>query len=280
MRLSTVLERAQGLGLHDHVGWAFDEPGQFRSQAGDFLAEGLRARQRVMYIGGDETAAPAGIDGLDAAVARGQAQVTSVSVMYGRDEPVEPERQVEVFAAAAEQALTDGWTGLRVAADVTSLVAGERQREAWIRYEHLADRFMAGHPVAGMCGFDRAVVPRDTLAEALCLHPVLNPAASGFRLHTTAGTGLGLTLAGEVDRGNRQVLAAALRHARPAPEAGRLAIDATALTFIDHHGLTAFADYAAACGATVVLHTAESSAARMIARLVPMSGLEVRVVSP
>jgi anti-anti-sigma factor len=284
MRLSAVLERAQGLGLHDHVGWAFDEPGQFRSQAGAFLAEGLRERQRIIYIGGAETVAPAGITGLDAAVARGQAQVTSVAAMYTGGEPVDPEQQVGVFTAAAEQALADGWTGLRVAADVTSLVAGDRQRAAWIRYEHLADAFMARHPVAGLCGFDRAVVPAGTLAEALCLHPVLGPAASGFRFYTTAGatagTACGLALAGEIDRDCREVLAAVLRHARPAPEAGRLVIDATALNFIDHHGLSVFAEHAVESGVTAVLHTSENSVARLIARLVPMSGLEVRVGAP
>jgi anti-anti-sigma regulatory factor len=279
MRLSAVIDTAQGLTVHDHVGWAFGHPTEFRTQAGRFLSEGLAARQRIIYVAGAGTAGPGAIDGLDAALVTGQAQITSVPALYTAGETVHPKQQVDTFADAVEQALADGWTGLRVAADVTSLVLSDRQRAAWLRYEHLIDTFLTTHPVSGMCGFDRTALDRFAMAEVTCLHPVVNPDASGFRLYTADGTGCGLTLAGEIDRDSRDVLAAALRHVRPALHRGRLTIDATALSFVDHHGLAVLDDYATARDVRVVLHTEQGSIASRLAHLVPMTGLDVVVSS-
>jgi anti-anti-sigma factor len=277
MRLSAVIDKAQGLSLHDHTGWVFDDPAEFQDQAGRFLSEGLAAGQRIMYVAGSATA-PAGISGLGAAIARGQAEVTSVAALYTAGEPVDPGDQVATFARAAEQALLDGWTGLRVAADVTSLVATEPQLDAWIRYEHMADTLMAGAPIAGFCGFHRPGIESAALAEVSCVHPVLNRGSSDFRMYSRTGADGGLSLAGEIDRGETRTLAAVLRRTQAAPRNGRIVVDATRLSFIDHHGLTVLADYAAERGVRAILRTRPCSVADMIARLVPFPGLEVQVV--
>lgn len=276
MRRSGIIETARGLRRHDHVGWSFDRAAAFRADAAQFLAEGLAAHERVMYVGGADTVAP---PGMEAAVARGQAEITSVAAMYSAGEPIEPERQVATFSAAADQAIADGWTGLRVAADVTSLVRSGPQREAWIRYEHLVDSLIAGRPITGLCGFDRRVLDRDVLAQVSCQHPALSPDSSEFRFYPSPGARTGVTLAGEIDPDNRHALVAVLRAARPRPADGRITIDATALTFVDHHSLALLAAYADGLGVTAVLRTPRNSVAKMITDLVPMGGLEVQVVS-
>ncbi len=199
--------------------------------------------------------------------------------MYSDGDPVEPEQQVTTFAHAVDQALADGWTGLRVAADVTSLVRTEQQRAAWLRYEFLVDAFIAGRPVAGLCGFDRRVLDRSVLAQVSCLHPALTPDSSQFRLFSSPGAAASLALAGEIDPDNRQVLATVLRQSRPAPHDGRITVDATALAFVDHHALAVLADYASGLGVTAVLRAQRDSVAKMIADLIPIDGLEVQVVS-
>ncbi|GAA2859868.1 hypothetical protein Acy02nite_55980 [Actinoplanes cyaneus] len=277
MRLSGVVDTVGGLGLHDHVGWAFTLADDFRAIAGQFLADGLSRRERVIYVAGAGTGVPAG---LNSAVASGQAEVTSVAAMYGAGEPVEAERQIGTFADAVERALADGWAGLRVAADATSLVRTERQRAAWMRYEHLVDAFIAGTPIAGLCGFDRRVLGEAALAEVSCLHPALTPDSSEFRLYSAPGPAAGFALAGEIDPGNRPTLATVLREAHPAPRDGRITVDATALTFIDHRSLALLAEYATARGVTAVVQARPGSVTTMIADLVPMGGLEVQVVSP
>ncbi|WP_127552280.1 MEDS domain-containing protein [Actinoplanes sp. OR16] len=275
MRRSAVIDTARGLSLHDHVGWSFHDPADFRAHAGRFLAEGLDRRQRIIYIAGADETVPDDLAGLRGA----QVEITSVAQMYTAGEPVDPEEQVATFAEAKDRALADGWTGLRVAADVTSLVLTDEQRAAWIRYEYLVDGFMSQEPVSGFCGFDRTALDPTALAEVACLHPALTPDTSEFRLFTAAGAGPGLTLAGEIDPGNRHILAAALDNARPVSRDGRFTVDATALTFIDHRGLELLADYAAQRGVDAVIYTGRDSVAAMISQVVSLSGLDVRVVA-
>lgn len=274
MRRSAVIETAHGLGVHDHVGWVFGDPADFGVHAGRFLAAG----ERVIYVAGDGTTQLQGVDGLDAALSSNQAQITSVADMYCAGVPVDAQRQVAAFARATEQAITDGWTGLRVAADVTSLVLTPRQRAAWIRYEHLVDSFMVRNPVAGFCGFHRGALDGAALNQVACLHPLVNPGASEFRLYTAPRADVSLVLAGEIDLSNRQVFATALRQARPAPVADRLLVDAAPLVFIDHHGVAELAGYAAELGVTAVVYAEPDSVFAGIIRVLSMPG--VRVVAP
>ncbi|BCJ47525.1 hypothetical protein GCM10010168_18830 [Actinoplanes ianthinogenes] len=277
MRLAGVIGTPDDAGVHDHVGWAFDQPADFHTRAGRFLSAGLARRQRVVYVAGTDGAGPAGMHGLEAALATGQAQLTSVTAMYSDGEPVDPDRQVAAFAAAAGQALTDGWSGLRVAADVTSLVRTEQQRAAWARYEFLIDRHIARHPLIGMCGFQRGALDPAVLAEVTCVHPALSAGCSGFRLYAAGDPDTHAVLAGEIDRASGDLFATALRHARPEPADGRLVIDAAELAFVDHHSLAALADYATGLGVTAVMHADRDSVAAAIARIVPMAGLRVVV---
>lgn len=79
-----------------------------------------------------------GVDGFAAARANRCLQVRDLG-MYSPAEQVDPVAQVRAYAQATQQALADGYTGPRVAADVTSLVGTAPARAAFARYEHLID---------------------------------------------------------------------------------------------------------------------------------------------
>ncbi|MCE6995451.1 MEDS domain-containing protein [Saccharothrix sp. S26] len=84
---------------------------------------------------------------------------------------VGPEQQVRVCADATQEALAAGFTGLLVVADVTPLVSTPARLEAFARYEHLVDCYMATHPLAGMCAYDRVQLGDAAVAQVACLHP-------------------------------------------------------------------------------------------------------------
>ncbi|AEV84413.1 hypothetical protein ACWT_3390 [Actinoplanes sp. SE50] len=277
MRLAGIIDTPEKAGVHDHVGWVFDKPADFQVRAGRFLSAGLARRQRVVYVAGTDGDGPAEMPGWDEALASGQAELTSVRTVYSAGEPVDPERQVAAFVGAAERALQDGWSGLRVAADVTSLVLTEQQRAAWTRYELLIDAHMAHHPMTGMCGFHRTALEPSGLAAATCIHPALSEDTSAFRLYAGGHPDAHIVVAGEIDPENRLLFATTLRHARPEPLDGRLLVDASPLTFVDYRGLVELANYVADRGATAVLYADEASIAAMITRVVPLKGLQVLV---
>jgi len=178
---------------HDHIGWAFAGPGGFAAVARPFLAEGAARGERLMYVADDpDPAAVAGLAGRDAV------QVASIAEVYGDSGIVDAVSQRATFAAALAAALVDGYTGIRVAADNTSLVTDDARLRAWLRWEVVADRFMSENPVTGLCAFDRERVNVDRLRHLATLHP-LSPADSPvpqFRMFADSGA---LCAEGEID---------------------------------------------------------------------------------
>ena len=178
---------------HDHIGWVFAGPAEFAALAGPFLAEGAERGEMLMYVAEDPgSVVLAGMDGLAGF------QVASIAEVYGASGIVDAVRQRATFSAALAGALAQGYTGIRVAADNTTLVTDDSRLKAWIGWEIAADRFMAENPVTGLCAFDRDKIDVDRLRHLATLHP-LSPADSPvpqFRLFADAGD---LCIEGAVD---------------------------------------------------------------------------------
>ena len=101
-------------------------------------------------------------------VDRGELVIASVTEIYGPDRMVAAASQRETFATALAEALSAGYTGIRVAADNSSLV--DTPERLWLAWEEVADRFMAENPVTGLCAFDRTRVGSATLSEVMGTH--------------------------------------------------------------------------------------------------------------
>ena len=181
---------------HDHMGWVFAGSSGFAALAGPFLAEGAARGERLMYVAADPS--PVALAGLSEVFGLRALQVASTAEVYGASGVVDPPSQRATFAAALADARAEGYSGIRVAADNTSLVADEVRLAAWIRWEILADRFMSENPVTGLCAFDQEQVDVDRLRHLATLHP-LSSAASPvpqFRLFADSGE---LCVEGEID---------------------------------------------------------------------------------
>jgi hypothetical protein len=266
VRRTGIIKDARGLGLHDHVCWAYDDLNDFRCRAREFLAEGLELGQQVWYVapGDVETLANdlRDLDGMDLALQVGAARVVSVDSAYPTGTVVEPVAQAQAFVAAATQARMVGFTGLRVAADTTPLVRTPDQLDAFARYECIIDRCIANHPLTGMCAYDRHELDEDVIAQLACLHPNINGGTAQFRLH--ASDHAAASLNGELDMTTVELLSLALRRADLQPDGGELVIDAAGITFIDHRALLMLADRTRRTHATVVLQTDWPGAAPLV----------------
>jgi anti-anti-sigma regulatory factor len=268
MRASGTVHSARGLGLHDHVCWSYDDGAEFRRRAREFLAEGLTLGQSACYIGDGSSDALAadlrGAAGMARALRQGTARVVSMRDICRLDGVIEPEAQVAAFARATEEALSHGFSGLRIAADVTTVVRRPAQREAFARFEHLIDRYMTARPLAALCGYDRAELGDAAVAELACLHPNTNRRTPLFRLYASTDLECAAELAGELDIVSAELFPLALRHADPAAAGPRVLLDASRVSFIDHRSLVALDDHARERGATVALRADLFTPARVI----------------
>ena len=172
---------------HDHIGWAFTGTSEFAALSAPFLAEGAALGERIMYLAQDPD--PHDMAGLASVGGPGAVIVNSIADVYGASGIVDAQRQLAMYTAAAEDALAAGFSGIRVAADNTPLVADEERLAAWLRWEVVADRMLSEQQITAMCAFDQEHVDSTALRRIAALHPLSS--ASGpqpqFRLFSAAG---------------------------------------------------------------------------------------------
>jgi anti-anti-sigma regulatory factor len=238
VRTHGEIDSGSGLGHDGHACWGFDDPQEFVDAALEFLADGLRLGQRLAYVDSEPVAEqrerlePLG--DVDAMVEAGMLVLFELKDLYRVGEPVDVETQVAIYSAAADAALADGYTGLRVAAQVT-------EPETWdahLRWESAADRVLSAKSLSALCGYRRDALPPQLLRDLAAIHPAANAAAGPAPFHLFGERG-GLVLSGEVDCFSVASFERALGFASGEEEA--ISLDLAALEFIDHRGFEVLA---------------------------------------
>ena len=181
---------------HDHMCWVFTGAREFAALAVPFLSEGAALGERLMYVA--ENPDPADMMPLAASVDGHALQITSIAEVYGAGGIVDPIAQRATYAAALADALAQGYTGLRVAAENTSMVSDDERLRAWIRWEIIADRFIAENPVTGLCAFDKEKVDTGRLRHLASLHPLSSASSPVPQLRLISEAGV-LCIEGQVD---------------------------------------------------------------------------------
>lgn len=230
------------MGADGHACWAFDDRQEFTDVALEFLTDGLRLGQRLAHVGSEpveeqrERLDPLGdVGGL---IDSGALQLFELSNLYRVGEPVVAEVQVAAYLAATEAALADGYTGLRVAAQVTDLVTEPGTQDAHVRWESAADRLLSPRSLSALCGYEKAALPPQLLADLAAVHPAANACTGPVPFHLF-GENDGLALTGEVDLFSSETLDRALGFACDGDEP--VSLDLGELRFIDHCGLEVLA---------------------------------------
>ena len=246
--------RAQGLVREpadtrtaDHVCWAYDDPAGFGGVAGAYLAEGLAGGERLLCVGDDVVERlrrdPGRLGDVDDLVARGALGFMPLAAAYGPDGRFVPERQLAFYEGATRQAIDDGYRGLRVVAEISALAADPDRRPDLVRWEHLADDYIAsGSGMKAMCAYRSDLVGIGPVTEVTSVHPLVHgpDGVPSFRLFFDDGV---LALAGAVEFFSadrlRGILAAS--HVRGPV----VVLDLTALEFIGVAGYRALAEWGA-----------------------------------
>ncbi|MCU1393449.1 MAG: hypothetical protein JWM34_1877 [Ilumatobacteraceae bacterium] len=267
MRTCGTVHSVGGRDADDHLCWGYADQHQFGAAVAEFLADGLAAGQRIAYFGTSIEAQREhlrALGDLDGLINVGALVLDSILDMYAGEKAIDAAEQVRQYARATAAAIDAGFTGLRVAADMTTLVTTAAQRDAFARYEHLMDRYMAeGHSFTAMCAYDTGrLAPREA-AELACMHPLSNSEDIPFRLYAPDAHA-DLAIAGEIDAFGDELFRQALERVSPPPLDDVWIIDAVGVTFGDHRMLRAIDQRAAAHGAIAVLQVTGGTAATLV----------------
>lgn len=146
-----------------HLGWAFHGRSEFEARVTWFLADGVAQGQRLLLV----TDAPTVRAWPEELIETGQLKLTSTADSYDR---IDPPLLCESFGRELAAALSDGYQGLRVAADNSSMLREPIRFRQWLAWERVAGEFLADRPILGLCAFDADTVPAKALATVLRLH--------------------------------------------------------------------------------------------------------------
>lgn len=162
----------------DHVCQVYNTPAEQLAVAVDFIAEGLRRNERCLY----SVTTQAGLDrfsralttvGIDAqAAARdGRLLLLTKDAAHLRPGYFDAEAMLHMLSEHVEEALNDGYTGLRTCGDMSWLLDEAPGSEQIVDYEGLLNAFFRSVRATGMCQYDASRIPEGLLHHALATHP-------------------------------------------------------------------------------------------------------------
>jgi hypothetical protein len=145
--------------------------------AARFIAEGLRAGDRCLFAG----SSPAALtrfrerlrgEDLDAAAEeqRRALLLLTKEEAHLRDGHFDSERMLRMLSQTLEDALNDGFAGLRTCGDMTWLLDDAPGSQQVVEYEALVTELFRSVRALGMCQYDRARLPASVIDHALATH--------------------------------------------------------------------------------------------------------------
>lgn len=273
IRQHGLVDTAAGVIPFGHLGWGYRDRAEYRSRAGEYIADGLARNQRVEYVGAgtrQELRAELATIPVDTS----DVVVTPAVEFYGLSDygdVVNPEAVLESRAETIDDATALGYSGIRVITDATVVTRRPEQRDAFAQLEFLFDQKMADLPISALCAYDATRVAGNA-SEMMCLHPLVGGASPTFRLY--AEVGATFALEGEIDAATSAMFTTALQRICPLVDSQEVVVDAASLGFITHRELRALDEQARQHGRNIVMRDSSPLLSRL-AELIELTNVRV-----
>ena len=164
----------------DHVCAVYETYEEQLRVAVHFITEGLGCGERCLFAGYSaqhladfcERLAAGGVDA-QRETERGALLLLTKEQAHLIDGSFDSERMLSMLNNAVEQALNDGYAGLRTCRDMTWLLDDPPGSTQVTEYEALVTAMFKSVRAVAMCQYDRARLPPNVLANAYATHPTV-----------------------------------------------------------------------------------------------------------
>ena len=162
----------------DHICVVCEDPEERLNAAAQYIADGLRRNEFVMYAADAETTltlramlARSGID-VEHEVRRGALNLPTAYDAYLQDGQFDPEAMYSAFEQAITTALSAGFSGCRFAGEPIWAIDREELRPGLIEFESRLNKLFLNKKAAGLCVYDKKAWPAAVVRDVLRTHPV------------------------------------------------------------------------------------------------------------
>jgi anti-anti-sigma regulatory factor len=266
------VESPRGFGLQDHTCWVHGDGRDYRPHLTEFFGEGLERGLQVAYLGtGNVEELREHFDrfiDVGPLLTRKDIRIISFDEVYRPGEPVVPAEVMMKYAAATQEALADGYQGLRISADVTDLVRAPEQQDAFARFEFLLERYSSRNPLSALCEYRLEL--GDAVTQFACMHAAVPAGLTPFQMFACDDEAVGLL--GEFDAAGHAAFKRALQSIQPVPDDSTLVFDMSAVRFMDHRALLTLDSYAQESQVPVLVRSMPP-AVRRVARVLGLEHL-------
>ena len=167
-----ILETIEQLAVHEHLALLYSSQREQFDVITPFLRSGLERGERCFYLVDDIT--PAAI--LSKLVSEGievdhALEARSLVIEVRKRGYFDPEYMIRLLKVAAEAAIADGFASLRVASEMSWLLARDGGIERLNDFEAMLNYFFPQYPALGICQYDLRRFHPETVKEVVLCHP-------------------------------------------------------------------------------------------------------------
>ncbi len=160
------------LAIHEHLALLFSNQREQFDVIAPFLKTGLERGERCLYLVDDITSTSIvsrlNAEGLEATSAL---EAKSLIVEVRRRGYFDPEFTIRLLKEAADAAIAEGFTALRIASEMSWLLARDGGIERLNEFEAMLNYFFPQYPALGICQYNLQRFRPDTVKEVVLCHP-------------------------------------------------------------------------------------------------------------
>jgi signal transduction histidine kinase/CheY-like chemotaxis protein len=175
---SELERRIHRLRQGDHLCLIYHSAAEQTAALVPFFRAGLAAGERCLFVGhgtsGRRLEHALGSVGLDVAgeCERGALLFLTRREHWLPDNRFDPGAVLDILRQAEQQALDDGFSGLRATWNMVWVLEGTSGADRLIEYEAHLNRFLAGSRTCALCRYSRDSSPAELIQDALHTHPL------------------------------------------------------------------------------------------------------------
>jgi hypothetical protein len=184
-RPATDLSPRQSLRAGDHVCLLYPSEAEREEHVVHYLSEGLKNGEKVLYAVDDPSAGrvlgylkKTGIP-IKQYQKSGQMEIHSTASVYAPGGRFDPSEMIARIKMLYEQALKEGYQGLRGTGEMTWALKGWPGSERLAEYELRLNSALAGTQCTALCQYDSAQFKPSALKNIRAAHPIIWMPGSG-----------------------------------------------------------------------------------------------------